>query len=44
MQKEVEIEFSKLRLAYVAVKQFLEKESLEEIKSTKGAIICILIL
>lgn len=38
MNKEVEIEFSKLKLAYIAVKYFLQEESFEEIKSTKDRV------
>ncbi len=38
MEKEIEIEFSKLKLAYVAVKGFLEEEAFEKIQSINDKI------
>jgi len=38
MEREIEIEFSKLKLAYVVVKQFIEQESLEKIKSNEDKV------
>ena len=38
MEKEIEIEFSKLNLAYVVVKQFIEDESFEKIKSINNKV------
>ncbi len=38
MEREIEIEFSKLKLAYIAVKEFLEDEAIEKIESNKNKV------